>query len=130
MSGIVVSIHIAKYAGAPMQSIEEAELVSGKGIVGDRYHAGAGTFSPAVADPDHEVTLIEIEQIQRFNEETRSSFAAGEFRRNIVVHGVSLNELAGYEFSLGPARLRGIRLCEPCEYLASITHPEVLPRLA
>jgi len=129
VSGIVVSIHIAKRAGVPMQSVEEAELVAGKGIVGDRYYAGVGTFSPAVPDPDHEVTLIELEQIQCFNQETRSSFAAGEFRRNIVVHGISLNELAGCEFTLGSVHLRGIRLCEPCEYLARITHREILPRL-
>ena len=129
MSGIVLSIHIAKHARAPMQSVETAQLVASKGIVGDRYFLGVGTFSPPVADADHEVTLIEVEQIQRFNEETGRSIAAGEFRRNIVTYGASLNELAGCEFSLGTTRLRGIRLCEPCEYLANITHREVLPRL-
>ena len=46
MSGIVLSIHIAKHARAPMQSVETAQLVSGKGIVGDRYFLGVGTFSP------------------------------------------------------------------------------------
>jgi hypothetical protein len=30
------------------------------------------------------------------------------------------------EFSIGDVRLRGIRLCEPCDYLARLTSPEIL----
>ena len=112
-----------------MLSLQSAKLISGKGIVGDRYYSGKGTFSPPLADPDHEVTLIELEQVELFNKATGHLVEAGAFRRNIVTHGAVLNELAGCDFSLGTVRLRGIRLCEPCPYLGRMTHPEVLPRL-
>lgn len=130
MKGEVVSIHVARTAGAPMRSLEEARLVAHKGIVGDRYHDGTGEFSPEVPDPDHELTLVEIEQVERFNAETGLGLAAGDLRRNVVTRGVSLNDWVGAEFSLGEATLRGIRLCEPCRYLAGITHPEVVAGLA
>jgi hypothetical protein len=44
-----------------MEERQEAECVAGRGIVGDRYYAGTGTYSPK---PDvREVTLIEQEAL-------------------------------------------------------------------
>jgi hypothetical protein len=127
--GRVESIHVAASAGAAMECVREAELVTGRGIVGDRYFAGLGEFSPPVQDPDHELTLIEAEEVERFDAEGGFSFEAGAFRRNVVTRGVRLGELVGVEFTLGPATLRGVRLCEPCRYLAGLVHPAVLERM-
>ena len=128
MSGTVVSILVADGAGAAMRSLPEARLVAGRGIVGDRYHDGTGEFSPEVPDPDHELTLVESEQLERFRAETGLALDASDLRRNVVTRGVSLDALVGREFSVGPVAIRGIRLCEPCRYLAGRTHSEVVPR--
>lgn len=127
--GRVVSIHVAVSGGAPMEATRDAELVPGKGIVGDRYFAGLGEFSPPEQDPDHELTLIEAEEVERFNAENGHSFEPGAFRRNVVTRDVRLNDLLGVEFALGPVSVRGIRLCEPCRYLAGLVHPEVVGRM-
>lgn len=127
--GSVESIHVAVSAGAPMRAVREAELVAGKGIVGDRYFAGLGEFSPPAQDPDHELTLIEAEEVERFDAEGGFAFEAGAFRRNVVTRGVRLGELVGVEFELGPVMLRGVRLCEPCRYLADRVHPDVVERM-
>ncbi len=37
-----------------------------------------------------------------------------------------MNALVGREFKLGEVLIRGLRLCEPCSYLAQQTSPEVL----
>jgi MOSC domain len=124
--GRVESIHVAVAGGAPMQATREVELVPGKGIVGDRYFAGLGEFSPPVQDPDHELTLIEAEEIERFNADGSFAFEEGAFRRNLVTRGVRLNDLVGVEFRAGPATLRGVRLCEPCRYLAGFVHADVV----
>ncbi len=129
MRGNVESIHVAATSGAPMQALREARLVPGRGIAGDRYHDGAGEFSPEQPEPDHELTLIEAEQVERFNRETGLDLDPGQLRRNVVTRGVSLNDLVGVEFSLGEARVRGIRLCEPCRYLAELTHAKVVRQL-
>jgi MOSC domain-containing protein YiiM len=124
--GTLVGIYIAECAGGPMRAVQQAELVSGQGIAGDRYFAGRGKFSPAVQDESHQVTLIEIEQIERFNSANGMTFGAADLRRNLVTEGIGLNNLVGSEFAVGDVVLKGVRLCEPCEYLARLTHPVVL----
>jgi len=100
--------------------------VPGKGLEGDRYFEGKGTFPPDPQKPDFELTLIEQEQIDAFASASGLPFTAAQARRNLVTIGVDLNEPAGREFPVGAVRVRGIRLCEPCTYLASITFPETL----
>ena len=129
MTGTVVSIHIGHDAGAAMTEIEEAELVAGRGIVGDRYYTESGTFSKDLPDPDHELTLVADEEISQFNATGDLALSAGDLRRNVVTRGIDLNELVGREFTIGPVRVRGIRLCEPCSYLAGLLGPEILPAL-
>ena len=43
--------------------------------------------------------------------------------------GVDLNALVGVEFTVGEVRIRGMRLCEPCSYLARTSFPETLKGL-
>jgi len=114
---------------APMVSRESVRAVAGRGLEGDRYFCGTGTFSPTSQKPDYEVTLIEKEQIDLFARNCGRAFTAKDARRNIVTEGVDLNAMVGCEFSVGDVVLRGIRLCEPCNYLAKITFPAVLEGL-
>lgn len=123
----VVEIHIALTRESPMQKVISAELEAGKGIVGDRYHSETGTYSQKLAGlPDKELTLLESEKIDEFNAENGFGFNYGDFRRNIVTEGVSLNALVGKEFTIGDIRLQGIRLCEPCAYLSKVLVPEIM----
>jgi len=123
----VTAIFISPAAAAPMQSLAEACLEAGKGIVGDRYHAGRGTFSEKLGDsPAREVTLVETEQIDEFNHTTGMRLKPGDLRRNIVTGGVELNALVGMQFSIGEVILEGIRLCEPCEHIARLVAADVL----
>lgn len=132
--GTIQSIFISSKSGEAMQDIPRATLVPGMGIVGDRYAIGAGEFSPAVPDADHEVTLIEIEQVRAFNAAEAAAnreladrpLEPAEMRRNLVTVGVDLNALVGVEFTVGEVRLRGIRLCEPCAFLSARTRESVL----
>lgn len=98
----------------------------GRGLEGDRYFDGTGTFSPHPQKPDFEVTLIELEKVQAFANASGLPFTTAMARRNLVTEGVDLNALVGREFSVGAVRLRGLRLCEPCSYLAKISFPETL----
>jgi MOSC domain-containing protein YiiM len=128
--GTLVGIYIADRAGAAMRSLADGQLVAGKGIVGDRYFAGTGRFSPAVQDPDHEITLVEIEQLTHFNALSAVALDPADLRRNLVTSGIALNALVGVQFLVGSVLLEGVRLCEPCDYLAGLTTPEVLRGLA
>ena len=120
MRGTVASIHIAPTASAPMQGVEFVRAVPDRGLEGDRYASSSGTFSATEGGGRH-VTLIESEAVDALNAKLGTQFGAGEMRRNIVTRGIALNHLVGREFSVGEVRLVGIRLCEPCEHLESLT---------
>jgi len=129
MSGTLSGIFIAEAAGAPMQSLGRAEFIAGSGIAGDRYVAGTGTFSPKAKPPSQEVTLVEAEQIDEFNAATGGALRPEDLRRSRITRGVRLNDLVGVEFSVGGVVLKGMRLCEPCSYLAGLTSDAVLKYL-
>ena len=109
-----------------MLSTRSVHAIPGRGLKGDRYFEGTGTFSPQPQKPDFELTLIEEEAVTAFARESGLSFSSADARRNIVTRGVRLNDLIGRDFSVGAVRVRGIRLCEPCAHLAKLTHPGVL----
>ena len=110
-----------------MQAVDSADLEAGHGIVGDRYYGDTGTFSKKLKGlPDKELTLIESEHIDQFNKTHGFCLEYGAFRRNIITRGINLNDLIDREFNIGEIRLSGIRLCEPCAYLAGLLRPEVL----
>jgi MOSC domain-containing protein YiiM len=125
----LVEILIATSPTSPMVAQQSIRAIPGRGLVGDRYFLGTGTFSPQPQKPDFEITLIQQEHIAAFAARSGLPFTAREARRNLVTTGIDLNTLVGHEFMVGSVKLRGIRLCEPCNYLAKQTSPEVLPGL-
>jgi MOSC domain-containing protein YiiM len=126
-NGTVESIHIASTAEGPPQSVPRATAVPGAGLEGDRYALKLGTFyKPA---PDHELTLIEAEAIEALRRDYQVELAAGDARRNIVTRNVPLNHLVGMEFAIGDVRIRGIRLCEPCDHLQKVTGKSLIKGL-
>ncbi|HEY1170572.1 MAG TPA: MOSC domain-containing protein [Verrucomicrobiae bacterium] len=122
----IVEILIASAPDAPMTPSDSVRVIPGRGLVGDRYYVGNGTFSPHPQKPDFEITLIQQEHIEAFASTTGIPFTSRDARRNLVTTGMDLNTLVGQEFMVGSVKLRGLRLCEPCNYLAKQTHPEVL----
>lgn len=128
--GVVVSIHLALAGGAPVGEVAEARAIAGKGLEGDRYSAGSGTYSKAKHDPGAEATLIESEALEALKRDYGIELAPGASRRNITTRGIGLNQLVGREFAIGPVRFRGIRLCEPCAYLQKLTQSGVMRGLA
>lgn len=124
----VVALFTSAVRRAPMQPVQEFQLIPGLGIEGDRYAKHAGTFSKRLA-PDREVTLIESEAIEAARAEFGVELDPGESRRNVVTRGVRLNELVDREFSVGSVRLRGIKLCHPCTHLQGLTGKDVLRAL-
>jgi MOSC domain-containing protein YiiM len=123
-AGTIVEVFIAPAAAAPTVSVREARAVAGAGLEGDRYFAHSGTFSKR-STPDHQVTLIESEAIEAARRDCGVEIGPGQSRRNLVTRGVALNHLVGREFTAGGARLRGLRLCEPCGHLERLTKPGI-----
>jgi len=126
----IYRLFISDKAGEPMRSLKSASLIAGKGVEGDRYFNGYGTFSEKLkGNPAVELSLIEKEEIDIFNQNYNQTLNYADARRNIVTEGVRLNALVGKVFTMGNVTLKGIRLCEPCAYLAENVNKLVLPHL-
>jgi MOSC domain-containing protein YiiM len=122
--GRVVALAVAPAAEAPMVAVEEAVARAGHGLEGDRYGAGAGTFSNPLAR-GVDLTLVEAEHLDAL-ELPSGPLDHAAARRNVVTRGVDLNALVGRRFRVGDVVCLGQRLCEPCAHLQRLTEPGTL----
>jgi hypothetical protein len=113
----VVAVHTAPESGAPMEAAETVEAVADRGIRGDRYFDGVGTFSDSSRDVARDVTFVEAETLDAVGRDYDIEVRAGDHRRNVTTRGVGLNRLVGRRFAVGDAVFEGVELCEPCSYL-------------
>ena len=121
--GELLDIHIAEAGGEPMRALQQASLIAGSGIDGDRYATGKGKYSPI---PDiREVTLIEMETLIALRRDHDIDLPLHEHRRNLTTSGVPLNHLVGQRFRVGTVLLEGGRLNTPCRYLDLLTKKSV-----
>jgi MOSC domain-containing protein YiiM len=125
--GRVEGIFVGALAAAPLDAVREVRAEHGKGLTGDRYWSGQGTFWKPLRD--REVTLIEMESLESLAAETGITLQPRDARRNIATRGVRLNDLVNRRFRVGEATLLGIRLCEPCGHLERLTGQTLRPAL-
>ena len=118
-TGVLLAIHIAPEASAPMVELAAARLIEGVGIEGDRYATARGTYSHK-PHPDRQVTLIEAETLDALNRDHGIDLPPHETRRNLTTAGVPLTHLVGREFRVGDTVLLGGRLNVPCLYLETL----------
>ena len=110
---VVEGIYVSEKARRLPVAVDSARVVAGKGIEGDRYFVGKGSFSHW-RGTGRALTLVEAEAL----EDVGLGFA--ESRRNVVVRGVGLNALVGVRFRVGGVECLGRRLCEPCKHLEKL----------
>jgi len=115
--GRVEALVVAPAAEAPAVLVNEAVAIPGRGVNGDRYAAGSGTFTSG--RPGSALTLVDADVLDTLGRDV-------DHRRNVVVRGTDLNALVGRDFMLGEVRCRGRRLCEPCAHLDRLNGGGVL----
>jgi hypothetical protein len=122
--GTVELIALAAEAEGPMREVSSAEALERRGLLGDRYERGAGTFSNPKGR-GYDLTLVEAEALEELSAKgvELPPIAA---RRNLVVRGIALDELIGRRFRVGEVECYGQRRCEPCSHLERLTRPGVL----
>ena len=117
-AGAVAGILIAPVAEAPLVPVGSVVALPGKGLAGDRYAAGGGTFSGP--GRGYQLTLVEAEVLDEIQLRWEDA------RRNIVTTGLSLYPLVGRRFRVGPVQCIGRRLAEPCAHLEKLARPGLL----
>jgi MOSC domain-containing protein YiiM len=123
--GRVEKIYITPVAGDPPQPVARVRALAGRGLEGDRYAAGAGTWSTRPGGGRH-LTLIAQEDLDAVAQRSGIRLDPAASRRNVLTSGIDLAALIGVQFYVGSALCVGVRLCEPCAYLEVKTQPGVL----
>lgn len=99
-----------------MLSIQQAELIPGTGLKGDRFKGNLKS--------KRQVSLIQAEHLQAMAQMLKLDELPPELlRRNIVVSGVNLLSLKGMQFRLGSATLAMSGLCHPCSRMEETFGP-------
>ncbi len=120
--GVVSSIVIAGETAGPARDVQTCRAIVGRGLEGDRYSTGGGTFA-APGRLGQDLTLIDEVALEA------AGIGAVDARRNIVTHGIDLDILVGRRFRIGGVVCMGERRAEPCAHLQRMTRPGVLRAL-
>jgi MOSC domain-containing protein YiiM len=108
--GKIEAINITNISEGNTFYVNQAILEKGKGIVNDRYYEN-------FKEKKEQVTLIDLEDINNFNIQIKQNIEAKDFRRNIIVSGINLNELIDKKIKINKVTLKIHEICQPCKYL-------------
>lgn len=130
--GSIEGIFKASHSSLPMESVNEATLIQGVGLEGDRYAKNIGTYSvfrasehrPGEREPGRQVTLISADSVRETLDWRGAADGSlqlvGNLRRNIAVTGISAQQLldaSGHVIQIGETcRILPHRNCVPCMY--------------
>ena len=106
----VFKIGICKKNSQKIDEICEIEVLSGKGILGDRHFHDYNNHKG-------QITLIEKENIDYYNNKYKNKIPYINFRRNIVTEGIELNSLVKKEIEIGTIKILPYEICKPCLHL-------------
>ena len=113
----VFKLGIAANNNQPIKEVNSIEVLANKGIVGDRHFHDFN-------DPYNQLSLIESENINDYNNKYGLNIPYKDFRRNIVTKNIKLNDLIGKKIKVGGSELEVIDLCRPCKHLSEILSRE------
>ena len=108
--GKIEAINITNISEERTFYVNQAILKKGKGIVNDRYYGNC-------KERQEQVTLINLEEIDNFNNHIKQNIDAKNFRRNIIVSKINLNELINKKIRINEVILKIHEICQPCKYL-------------
>ncbi len=112
-AGRLEAIWLKRVRGGPMDPVDSAELMAGRGLVGNADQGGR-----------RQVTLVQAEAWRELMSALGGSLPPSRRRANLLVAGVELRETRGAVLEIGLARLEIMGELKPCEQME-----EALPGL-
>lgn len=124
------AIIIGKEAKKPLEYVQTIHAVAGKGLEGDRYFYGKGTFNkPQLSQSVREISILPYESLQICNKRLDSKLNFLDLRRNLIIKDLDYEVLKNKEFTIGTATFRIVRTCPPCRYLSRLLGEDIMEGL-
>ena len=124
------AIIIGEKAKKPLHYVKSVRAVTGKGLEGDRYFYGQGTFNkPQLSQDVREVSILPYEALAECNSRLESDLDFFDLRRNLVIKNFDASLLEEKVFTIGTAQFRIIRSCPPCRYLSRLLEVDMMKGL-
>jgi len=102
--GKLLTIWIKRMKLGPMDKVDEAQVIAGRGIVGNADQGGR-----------RQVTIIEQERWEQLMRQLGTSLPASVRRANLMIGGISLIGSRGRILRIGECQIRIFGETKPCE---------------
>ena len=112
-NGLVEAIWIKRGKRAPMDKVEQAEMIAGKGLIGNANQGGR-----------RQISIIDAEVWERVMQELGATIDPSARRANIMVRGLNLENTRKRILLLDECKVKIFTETKPCERM-----DEVLPGL-
>jgi len=117
-------------AKEPLHYVESVHAIKGKGLEGDRYFYGQGTFNkPQLSQDVREVSILPFDSLAECNTRLGSDLEFLDLRRNLIIQNFDASLLEKKIFTIGTAKFRIIRTCPPCRYLSRLLDEDMMKGL-
>jgi len=105
-AGRLLAIWVKPARGAPLEAREEAELVAGRGMVGNAHQGGK-----------RQVSILDIGAWATLTQELGDDLPPETRRANLLLEGVQLAGIRGRVLRIGECRLRILGQTTPCRQM-------------
>ena len=113
----VFKLGITNTNNKEINEVSSIDVLANKGVVGDRHFKDFN-------DPYCQLSLIESENIDYYNNKYNLKIPYVNFRRNVVTKGIKLNDLVGKKLLIGNVKVEVIDLCRPCKHLTEMLNQD------
>jgi len=124
------SIIIGRNAKEPLDYVEHIMAVAERGLEGDRYYYGQGTFNdPRLDQKVRDVSMIDYDTLAECNKRLESTLDFKDLRRNLVIENFDGEAVQGKILCIGEAEFKIVRTCPPCRYLSRLLEKDMMQGL-
>lgn len=124
------AIIVGKKAKEPLHYVRTIKAIKGKGLEGDRYFYGQGTFNqPQLSQDVREISILPYETLFECNRRLDKTLDFLDLRRNLVIQNFDKEALENKIFTIGSAKFCIVRTCPPCRYLSRLLDSDIMKGL-
>ena len=121
------AIIIGEQPKEPLHYVDSVRAVKGRGLEGDRYFFGRGTFNkPQLDQSVREVSILPYGSLAQCNRRLDTDLDFTDLRRNLVIEGFDVEQIGDCVFGIGEAEFRIVRTCPPCGYLSRLLGEDMM----